>query len=218
MSGTGSEATSIGAILRRSTDYLIARGSETPRLDAERLLSKVLGCERIDLYMALDRPLTPARDRRRPRARRQAWDARAAPVRPRRVGLSSPHPHRRRAGAHPATRDGDPRRQSARADGGEGFADGARRRDRIGRDRTRDRRRAPGSVRDGLRPLGRGARPCRRERGTDGPHRDARPRRSVRGASGRPVGHRRLESAVRRCVRDRRPRARGAGLGAAIWR
>ena len=59
MSGTEPEGTSVGAILRRSTDYLIERGSETPRLDAERLLSKALGCERIDLYMALDRPLTP---------------------------------------------------------------------------------------------------------------------------------------------------------------
>ncbi len=58
MSGIRPEETSVGAILRRSTDYLIARGSETPRLDAERLLSKALGCERIDLYMALDRPLT----------------------------------------------------------------------------------------------------------------------------------------------------------------
>ncbi len=60
VSGTPPEATSVGAILRRSTDYLIARGSETPRLDAERLLSKALGCERIELYMALDRPLTAA--------------------------------------------------------------------------------------------------------------------------------------------------------------
>lgn len=54
------DATTIGAILRRSTDYLVARGSETPRLDAERLISKALGLERIELYMALDRPLTPA--------------------------------------------------------------------------------------------------------------------------------------------------------------
>ncbi len=52
--------TTIGTVLRRSTDYLAARGSETPRLDAERLLSKALGLERIELYMALDRPLTPA--------------------------------------------------------------------------------------------------------------------------------------------------------------
>ena len=50
----------IGSVLRRSTDYLVARGSETPRLDAERLLSKALGLERIELYMALDRPLTPS--------------------------------------------------------------------------------------------------------------------------------------------------------------
>ncbi len=48
----------IGSVLRRSTDYLVAHGSETPRLDAERLLSKALGLERIELYMALDRPLT----------------------------------------------------------------------------------------------------------------------------------------------------------------
>jgi release factor glutamine methyltransferase len=60
VSGTSPDGTSVGAILRRSTDYLIARGSETPRLDAERLLSKALGCERIELYMALDRPLTPS--------------------------------------------------------------------------------------------------------------------------------------------------------------
>ena len=55
----GSDSVSIGSVLRLSTDYLVARGSETPRLDAERLLSKALGLERIELYMALDRPLSP---------------------------------------------------------------------------------------------------------------------------------------------------------------
>ena len=59
-SGSPSGPHTIGTVLRRSTDYLAARGSETPRLDAERLLSKALGLERIELYMALDRPLTPA--------------------------------------------------------------------------------------------------------------------------------------------------------------
>jgi len=58
--GSPAGPSTIGSVLRRSTDYLVARGSETPRLDAERLLSKALGLERIELYMALDRPLTPS--------------------------------------------------------------------------------------------------------------------------------------------------------------
>ena len=48
----------ISQVLRLSTEHLEARGSETPRLDAERLLAKALGLERIDLYMAFDRPLS----------------------------------------------------------------------------------------------------------------------------------------------------------------
>jgi len=51
--------TSLGEVLRLSTEHLAAKGSETPRLDAERLLAKAVGLERIELYMALDRPLTP---------------------------------------------------------------------------------------------------------------------------------------------------------------
>jgi release factor glutamine methyltransferase len=47
----------IADVLRRSTEHLAARGSETPRLDAERLLSKATGLERIELYMMLDRSL-----------------------------------------------------------------------------------------------------------------------------------------------------------------
>jgi release factor glutamine methyltransferase len=46
-------------VLRQATDHLAAKGIETPRLDAERLLAEALGLERIGLYMALDRPLTP---------------------------------------------------------------------------------------------------------------------------------------------------------------
>ena len=49
----------VSEVLRLSTDHLAAKGSETPRLDAERLLAKALGLERIELYMAIDRPLTP---------------------------------------------------------------------------------------------------------------------------------------------------------------
>jgi len=49
----------LGEVLRRSTDHLAARGAERPRLDAERLLGRALGMERVELYMHLDRPLTP---------------------------------------------------------------------------------------------------------------------------------------------------------------
>ena len=47
----------LGEVLRLSTEHLAAKGSETPRLDAELLLSHALGLGRIDLYMGLDRPL-----------------------------------------------------------------------------------------------------------------------------------------------------------------
>ncbi len=50
----------IGEVLRRSTQHLEAKGSETPRLDAERLLAHALGITRIELYTQLDRPLTAA--------------------------------------------------------------------------------------------------------------------------------------------------------------
>jgi release factor glutamine methyltransferase len=45
-------------VLRRSTEHLGAKGSRTPRLDAELLLGKSLGLTRVELYMHLDRPLT----------------------------------------------------------------------------------------------------------------------------------------------------------------
>jgi release factor glutamine methyltransferase len=51
---------SVGHVLRLSTEHLAARGSETPRLDAELLLAKATGLERIELYMAFDRPLNAA--------------------------------------------------------------------------------------------------------------------------------------------------------------
>lgn len=50
---------SIGEVLKRSTEHLAQKGSETPRLDAERLLGHALGLERVELYMHLDRPLSP---------------------------------------------------------------------------------------------------------------------------------------------------------------
>ena len=50
----------IGDVLRRSTDHLAAKGAESPRVEAERLLAHALGMERVELYMHLDRPLTHA--------------------------------------------------------------------------------------------------------------------------------------------------------------
>jgi release factor glutamine methyltransferase len=58
--GLQPDAATVSDVLRRSTEFLAAKGSETPRLDAERLLSKATGLERIELYMHLDRPLTRA--------------------------------------------------------------------------------------------------------------------------------------------------------------
>jgi release factor glutamine methyltransferase len=49
----------IGEVLKRSTDYLAEREIETPRLDAELLLGKALGCSRLQLYLDHDRPLEP---------------------------------------------------------------------------------------------------------------------------------------------------------------
>ena len=73
---SGGGANTIAHVLRLSTEHLAAKGSETPRLDAERLLAKATGLQRIELYMAFDRPLTPpelvaARDLVARRARRE---------------------------------------------------------------------------------------------------------------------------------------------------
>ncbi len=44
----------VGRLLQWTADYLKSHGSESPRLDAEVLLAKVLGCQRIQLYTAFD--------------------------------------------------------------------------------------------------------------------------------------------------------------------
>ena len=46
----------VGRLLKWATEWLGRRGSESPRLDAELLLSRALGCERLDLYLQFDRP------------------------------------------------------------------------------------------------------------------------------------------------------------------
>jgi len=50
----------VAHVLRLSTEHLAARGSDTPRLDAELLLARATGLERIELYMSFDRPLNAA--------------------------------------------------------------------------------------------------------------------------------------------------------------
>jgi len=44
----------VGRLLQWTADYLKSHGSESPRLDAEVLLAKSLGCKRIELYTAFD--------------------------------------------------------------------------------------------------------------------------------------------------------------------
>jgi release factor glutamine methyltransferase len=50
----------VAEVLRGATDYLAARGVESPRVDAERLLARSLGLTRMELYTQHDRPLTDA--------------------------------------------------------------------------------------------------------------------------------------------------------------
>ena len=50
----------LAEVLRGATDYLAAKGIDTPRVDAEWLLAHALGLSRIELYTQHDRPLTEA--------------------------------------------------------------------------------------------------------------------------------------------------------------
>jgi len=54
------EAWTVGRLLTWTTDWLGAKGSESPRLDAEVLLAHVRGCPRIALYTAFDTPVADA--------------------------------------------------------------------------------------------------------------------------------------------------------------
>ena len=65
-----------GEVLRRAAEHLAARGSETPRLDAELLLAHALGLTRVELYTGFERPLAEVevsayRELVRRRARRE---------------------------------------------------------------------------------------------------------------------------------------------------
>ena len=46
-------------LLAWAADDLKGRGHESPRLDAELILSLVLGCDRIKLFTDPSRPMTP---------------------------------------------------------------------------------------------------------------------------------------------------------------
>ena len=205
----------VGHVLRLSTEHLAAKGSETPRLDAELLLAKATGLERIELYMAFDRPLNAAeldvaRELVGRRARREPLQYVLGEWGFRRLTLTV---DRRALIPRPET-EILVERALALHRGHRGAA-GARRRHRLRRDRARDRRRAPRSARHGDRQLGRRARARRRERLPHGSRGAARSARSLRRPSGRTVGSRRLEPAVRRRGRPRDAAARGARLGAA---
>ena len=54
------EIWTIGRILKWTEQYFKEKGIESPRLDAEVLLSHILGRERIYLYVHFDEPLEPA--------------------------------------------------------------------------------------------------------------------------------------------------------------
>lgn len=58
--GREKETWTIGGILKWTEQYFREKGVETPRLDAEVLLSHVLEKERIYLYVHFDEPLEPA--------------------------------------------------------------------------------------------------------------------------------------------------------------
>ena len=48
----------LAEVLHRATDHLAARGVDSPRVDAELLLARALGMQRIELYTQHDRELT----------------------------------------------------------------------------------------------------------------------------------------------------------------
>lgn len=53
------DSKTVRELTRISAEWLAKKGLSDARLDLELLLAEVLGCRRIDLYMDLDRPLTP---------------------------------------------------------------------------------------------------------------------------------------------------------------
>jgi len=58
MPGPG-EAWTVLPVILRSAEYLVEKGVDRGRLDAELLLADALGVSRLDLYLQYDRPLAP---------------------------------------------------------------------------------------------------------------------------------------------------------------
>lgn len=54
------ETWTVLSLLNWAVPYLEKHGSLSPRLDAELLLSRVLDCSRLNLYLSYDQPLAPA--------------------------------------------------------------------------------------------------------------------------------------------------------------
>jgi release factor glutamine methyltransferase len=70
---TKSDVWTVLAMLEWGTDYFNGKGISQPRLSIEWLLSHVLDCKRLDLYLAFDRPLSQAElDELRALVRRRA--------------------------------------------------------------------------------------------------------------------------------------------------
>ncbi len=194
----------IAEVLRRSTEHLAAKGSDTPRLDAERLLAKATGLERIELYMMLDRGL--AEDEL---ATTRALVARRSRREPLQYVLGEWGFRRLLLGVDPRALIPRPETEVLvdRALGliaGQSPSQGSRCRYRHRSDRSRDRRRAPPGGGDGNRPLRCGHRARCRERRPNGTRRRAPPARPLRRPARRPVGSGRLESPL--CRREQRCR------------
>ena len=63
----------ISELLRKTTSYLKEKGSSSPRLDAEVLMTEILGLSRVELYTNYEQPLTPPEvDRYRELIRRRS--------------------------------------------------------------------------------------------------------------------------------------------------
>ncbi|MCG3173380.1 MAG: Release factor glutamine methyltransferase [Myxococcota bacterium] len=77
----GREIWTIGRLLDVTGQYFRRKGLDSPRLDAELLLCKVLGCERLKLFLDYTRPLDPGEvDAYRELVRRRAAGEPAAHI------------------------------------------------------------------------------------------------------------------------------------------
>lgn len=71
--GAGTERLTVLAVMLRSAEYLAEKGIDSARLDAEHLLSHVLGVGRLEMYLQHERPLEAGElDSLRPLLKRRA--------------------------------------------------------------------------------------------------------------------------------------------------